>query len=180
MFYTHLCLDTKTVDKALRPSEGVVSQTGRQSGEWWHCFTGVITCLVAAYTFTWLKFGLDWSWRDLFLFCFLHKVSSSIPNCHFCCYILYLDLLFYWSKKYQFHAHLCSIKVSARHWHSPLCLWELKFCTPKMPYKMRGDTQKYHRKARVREILPVGSFPCWCLWSLVGFLEWSKKEFRIM
>lgn len=95
--------------------------------------------------------------KGLILFCFLYKPSSSIPNCQLSCIISYLDHLFCWNKKYQLCEYLCSVKVSAKHWHAlPLPL-ELRFCNPKMLYRIRWDTQKHHQKSRAGKMLP-------CLW----------------
>lgn len=56
------------------------------------------------------------------------------------------------------YVHICALLRSVpdidTHHSLPI---ELKFCTLKMPYRMRGDTQRQPQKSRVSEMLPVGS-----------------------
>ena len=178
MFHTDLCLWSQCKDGEQRALRTSGLWFPRLAGSWVSGDTVSLVSSPAWYQPTpFLDWNLDWTKAEgTQLFCFLHKLSSSIPNCHFCCCISYLDFIFCWSKKYQLHALLCSDKVSARHRHSSQFPLELKFCAPKMPYKTRGDTQKQHQKSRVSEMLPVGSFLCSCLWGFIEFLEWSKKE----
>lgn len=160
--FTQICACGHTTQrwwaKSSKNQWAVVFQTGWQLGEWWHCFTGVITCLVSAHTFPWLKFGLKL--KGLSFFVFSISSPAPFPIVTFVAVLLTWTLYFVEVKSTSY-MHICALIRSVpdidTHHSFPL---ELKFCTPKMPYKMRGDTQKQHQKSRVSEMLPVGSFLC--------------------
>lgn len=160
MFYTNLCSwshSAKIVGRELQDPVGVWFP--RLAGSWVSGNSVSLVSSAAWYQPTlFLYWNLDWTEAEgTQLLCFLHKFSSSIPNCHVCCYISYLDFLFCCSKKYQLYAHLCSVKVSARHWHSSEFSHRVEVLHPEDAIQDEG---RYTESPRNPELVKC------CLWVL--------------
>ena len=79
---TQICDGCHTVQRQWTESygaqQGCGSPDGQRRGEWWHCLSGVSTCVGSVCTAISLWFGLDWSWKDS-LFC-VFSINHLIDN----------------------------------------------------------------------------------------------------